>query len=298
MQLLDNLTWMRNRAYSPEVKAPRLMFCHIPKTGGMFVHNCLSSALLLQSRLAAAANPGFPGFQAYRIDKPEDKERLNFLSLVASHLPYGWHREYDSSPPFELFTLVRDPFDRVLSGYTYNCMRNGNTPVMEEFLAYAALPENCNNMVRYFSGGELDSPLDVARVLAILNNDFLAFDTMAHITGMIEGLLTHANLPNVMVKGKINFTLDAYKLDASAIRPEIEALNRADAELYAEIEARPRRLPLPDGQRYHPATVLLREVGGSEASLTALQSIGTAQLLDVVARAKNGDEVFSTFFKD
>jgi hypothetical protein len=297
MKLLDDLIFMRNRAFSPDVKVPRLMFYHIPKTGGLYVYNALGSALLLLSQLAKASHPRFPGFEMARIDSREDMGRVSSLWLVGTHLPYGWHLDYKSAPPYQLFTLVRDPFERVLSNYTYNCMRGGKKPSAAEFLEFAALPENCDTMVRHFCGGTPDSRPDVAHALGILERDFLAYDTVEHIPDMIEGLLTYANLPNVMVGGKINYTMDEYKLDAAELRPQIEALNRADVEFYAEIQAHPRRLPIPAAEGYHPATVLLRESGASEGSQTRIQSVKTDLLLDRITRSQCAEEVFSTYFK-
>lgn len=297
MKFLDNLIFMPNRAWTPEVKVPRLMFYHLPKTGGSYVYNSLSGALLLLSQIIAANNPRFPGFKYDRIDKPEAKEWLKHLWLVATHLPYGWHFDYQPQPPFQLFTLVRDPFERVLSDYTYTCMRLGKRTTVGEFIDFAAMEENRNIMVRHFCGGNVDSPLDVTTVIRMLERDFLAYDTTEHIPQLIEGLINHANLPNVMVQGKINYTLDEYKLDAADLRPRIEAENRADLELYSEIQAHPRRLPIPTGENYHPATILMQETGGSEGSMTLFQSVATAQLLETVVQSQTGKAVFSHYFK-
>jgi hypothetical protein len=297
MKLLDDLIFMRNRAPSPDVKVPRLMFYHIPKTGGLYVYNALGSALMLLSQLTKSSHPQFPGFEVGRIDAREEMARINSLWLVGTHLPYGWHLDYKFATPFKLFTLVRDPFERVLSNYTYNCMRSDKKPVVAEFLEFAALPENCDTMVRHFCGGAPDSQLDVTRALGILERDFLAYDTIEHIPEMVEGLLTYANLPNVMVGGKINFTMSEYKLDAAELRPQVEALNRADAEFYAEIKANPRRLPLPANESYYPLTVLLKESGARDGSQTRIQSVRTEQLLEVVAKAATSEEVFATFYK-
>lgn len=297
MKLPDDLTFMRNRAWSPDVKVPRLMFYHIPKTGGLYVYNALGSALMLLSNLTKASHPSFPGFEVARIDAPEEMARVKSLSLVGTHLPYGWHLDYKTNPPFQLFTLLRDPFERVLSNYTYNCMRGDKKPQAAEFLEFAARPENCDTMVRHFCGGTPDSPLDVAKAMGILERDFLAYDTVEHIPEMVEGLLTYANLPNVMIGGRINFTMAEYKLDAAELRPQVEALNRADAEFYAEVKARPRRLPLPAGDSYFPATVLLKESGASGGSQTRIQSVKTDVLLEVAGHANTADEVFSAFFK-
>jgi hypothetical protein len=296
MKFLDELTFMRNRAYTPDVKVPRLMFYHIPKTGGLYVYNALGFALVLLSKLAMASNPRFPGFEAARIDSPEEMDRANSLWLVGTHLSYGWHLDYKLATPFQLFTLVRDPFERVLSNYTYNCMRSDKKPRAEEFLEFAALPENRDTMVRHFCVG-VQGRLDVTHALGILERDFLTYDTMDHITDMVEGLLTYANLPNVMVGGKINFTMSEYKLNAAELRPQVEALNSADTEFYAEIKERPRRLPLPKNESYHPATVLLREGGTSSGSKTRVQSVKTESLLEVVSKASNVEEVYSAFFR-
>lgn len=252
MKLPDDLTFMRNRAWSPDVKVPRLMFYHIPKTGGLYVYNALGSALMLLSNLTKASHPSFPGFEVARIDAREEMERVKSLSLVGTHLPYGWHLDYKTNPPFQLFTLLRDPFERVLSNYTYNCMRGDKKPQAAEFLEFAARSENCDTMVRHFCGGAPDSRLDVAQAVGILEHDFLAYDTVEHIPEMVEGLLTYANLPNVMIGGRINYTMAEYKLDAAELRPQVEALNRADAEFM------PRSRRVRGACRFLRATVTFR----------------------------------------
>lgn len=68
-------------------------------------------------------------------------------------------------------------------------------------------------------------------------------------------------------------------------------------ELYAEIQARPRRLPIPVSDVYHPATILMHETGGQEGSMTLFQSVATAQLLQTAAQSQTGKEVFSHYFK-
>lgn len=59
------------------------------ETGGSYVYNSLSGALLLLSQIIAANNPRFPGFKYDLIDKLEAMEWIKHLWLVATHLPYG-----------------------------------------------------------------------------------------------------------------------------------------------------------------------------------------------------------------
>lgn len=287
---------MRNRDWSSAVKVPRLIFYHVPKTGGLSFYHALDLALYALSHLITLRNPGFHGFKSERIDTPERMQLIENLWFVATHLPYGWHLKYKTVPLYNPITILRDPFERLLSSYTYACMRRSNKPTVAEFLDYSKLQENQNTMVRFFVGAELDRQLDAEKAVRILERDFLTYGTTNNITTLIEGLLNYANLPNVMIEGKVNFTHSEYKLEASGLRPQIESLNKADMELYKEIETHPRHLPIPSGDGYHPYSVLLREVGGSSGCLTHGQSVMSNQLLEVISKASSGEEVFSAFF--
>lgn len=296
MELLDNLNWMRNRAWSPDVKLPRLMFCHIPKTGGMSVFNAIKFAIYFYSQAIVRENPRFSGFNVDRVDKVQSVNLVDSLWFVGTHLPYGWHLRSRYGPKFKLFTVLRDPFRRVLSQYTYDCMRNDRRPSAEEFKAFAALPENCNVMVRYFCGGELKSRLDVSLAVGLLESNFIAYDTINHIPDLIEGVLNYANLPNVMMEKRLNYTLNEFRLSVPEVRPLVEAFNLADLEFYKAIESRPRRLEIPQKEGSHPLSVILQESGGRENSLTYSKSIPTQKLLEIVSCSHTASEFFSKVF--
>ena len=60
MKLLDDLTFMRNRAFSPDVRVPRLKFYHIPQTGGLYVYNALGSKVSVVEMMPQLPTPSSP----------------------------------------------------------------------------------------------------------------------------------------------------------------------------------------------------------------------------------------------
>ena len=61
-----------------------------------------------------------------------------------SHLNYGSHQDFHQD--FNLATMLREPFKRALSNYTYSCMRKQQKPSIDGFKAYFREPEQINMM--------------------------------------------------------------------------------------------------------------------------------------------------------
>ena len=292
-----NIAWMRNRAWSLAVNPPPLIFYHIPKTGGEYLYKVLRGALVAISHAVSRTRSDFEGFNENRIDLPEHIPAASGLRLIGTHLPYGWHRQEGALTNHNPITLVRQPFDRIRSSYTYDCMRAGRRPSVAEFQRYSLLPANRNAMVRYLGGGDpACEGIDVDAVIECLEREFLAYDTLGNVTQMVEGLLNYANLSDVITLGRINTTLPEYSLDLAEFKEEVEALNAADMQLYRYVSAKPRRLEIPSTEGYHPYTALIKETGDASASKTAMIVVDTESLLDAMAKASSRGDVIESLF--
>lgn len=91
----------------------RVVFLHIPKTGGMSMYGVL--------RRNYAGLPAYVQFETRSADEHALFERpqpeRDALAYVAGHVHYGVHAIW--SEPAAYFTMLRDPVDRLISQYYY-----------------------------------------------------------------------------------------------------------------------------------------------------------------------------------
>lgn len=218
-------------------------FYHIKKTGGMSLYysTCLPASSLNQTLIPSEYT------RILKCDTAEGLEELSKVpisgkSLILSHLPYGSHNNICTD--FHLATILRAPYKRVLSHYTYNCMREQVNPNVEEFKKFYRDENMVNVMAKQLGSNVVDLTSEGAaiNVYQHLQQNFQYFGVMEHIDTFIEYYLNSFQLPNVLME-PTNVTLPEYKLDGSECYDEIISLNNIDQELYKLVKDKPR---IPD----------------------------------------------------
>lgn len=281
----------------------RLFIYHVPKTGTLSVFTALRCSVSL---FLAQLKHVSPDFGAVKINRYDDENLLDGgrveqeHALIASHLPWGAHERFNMD--FDFVTILRDAYSRVLSSYTYNCMRNGLKPSAVGFERHFRDAINQNVSVRQLAGyrqGEVVPEIAVEVAKHTLERRFSFYGVSSQISDVVSAYLSWCGLPNVIM-GRINQTEDEFKIDGSAYREEILELNKLDQALYAHVEKCPK--PLPDGVvigegGFNEWTVLVNEVANDKASEIAIRAIQTARVEPHLVNGKLSQESFDELFE-
>ncbi len=277
---------VESRIDRPDFPYAPLFFYHVPRTGGLSFYHALSGAIRFVNKRADRLGASGPDTEVLRLDEPRPGRhyfRADY-ALVASHNAFGFHRKFRQA--FLLTTIIREPFGRVRSDYTYTCMRRQSPGNEEEFRASFRSEININRAVKQLAGHthfEQPAPPDLyRRAIDTLSGQFHSYVTHHDISSLIGLYLSYYRLPNV-VMDRINTTTSAYHLAAEACRDELEALNAQDLRLYEFVRAHPRR---PDlglrSNASHPVTVILNEVSNTDRSVACGRGVDTARLARLI----------------
>ena len=88
------------------------IFMHIPKTGG----TTLNELFKKQYKLNEIFDHDSFQMKMMKMDELTDMEKRN-IKAITGHYFYGIHQEF--SRPFNYFTMLREPVDRVISSYYF-----------------------------------------------------------------------------------------------------------------------------------------------------------------------------------
>jgi hypothetical protein len=129
---------------SLEEKVPYFFF-HIPKSAGMSLFGGLNSSYQIYNKslsyntLTVRADDKIAHKNI--IDELKkffiNKKKGSLGGIIASHIPNYLLQKINH--PFKFITVLRDPVDRVISAFTYDCMRNSTEPSKSrriEFINY------------------------------------------------------------------------------------------------------------------------------------------------------------------
>jgi len=299
--------WFQGTVLSPgDYELHHFYIYHLPKTGATTVYSSLRSSFGTHFKIL---QNGIPGYRPPHVDRIDEARALEVEcfplpnALIASHHPYGFHKKFTNQ--FKLITVLRDPYRRVLSSYTYDCMRQDILPSPEGFVELYRSEENRNMMTKQLSGlarPDVADPEDVQKAIDYLTQDFFIYGTTRHISKIISTLLKMNKMPNVICD-HLNKTEDKYLMDGSEFEQEIRELNALDQELFVFVESNPRvdidlgeaENPLPP----HPLTVLIKEVENATGGAKAEEKVFETE--DLIQNVKDGHyptNLFNPFFMD
>jgi hypothetical protein len=251
---LDQLRHAERRSgnrYRPAVRrrAPRLIFVHIPKTGG----TSLVAAIESQYGPAHLARLYLGGF-GIPVDEflQWSRRRLRKVRAVTGHYEFGLaaHLPGDST----YLTVVRDPIDRVVSHYHYVLTEptlvelhqaHGSDASLEAHVTRSPLRDLINNAQTRQIGGDVLEPgrpptaADLEIAMRRLDEDFAVvglqerLDESLALMRVVLGWDEHT-LPNLNVTSA--------RPSVSDLDPAIHAIvlehNQLDATLYAHARDR------------------------------------------------------------
>lgn len=111
-------TWVRHLvAYKLQGKArPRVVFIHVPKTGGVSVGKYFRSCFGLLNTGKSVSLGDTPW---YPPSGPDEIARANHANFVGGHVSWAQIEQLDSSRPNLCFTFLRAPVGRMWSIYNF-----------------------------------------------------------------------------------------------------------------------------------------------------------------------------------
>lgn len=260
-----------------------LFFYHIKKTGGMTLDLVLrQNVSQLENYLRSEYNsPNYRALLCARIDKNTsglDKlDQIEFMFLCG-HLNYGIHHKI--SRPIDTLAVFREPYSRVLSEYTYQCMRRGKIGSKDGFHEFIKQPENMNTMCKAMCRDEATWTLEEAKA----NMDELTYIGLTKdLKIIIEHYLSSFGLPNVLTP-RINSTSNDFLIKDYPFREDFYEINKDDINLFKYAIATNR---LPKTKRHSEAvsdlTTILHEQKQKDLKLHVVSQIEhTEKVLDTL----------------
>ena len=144
----DRTVCVESRIDRPDPPYRPLFFYHVPKTGGLSFVIALSAAHDFVNKRADRLGALGSDRKVERFDEAPPHRRCyqDGYALLVSHGGFGLHRRFRQQ--FLLTTILRDPFGRVRSDYTYNGMRRQRPVSASGFEAMLRDESNCNRSVK------------------------------------------------------------------------------------------------------------------------------------------------------
>ena len=218
-----------------------LFFYHIPKTAGLTFRNVLITSMLFADRHWGRQD--FPHNREEIFSWNEEYSEHWFKlqhNFVSAWRPFGFHQNFEQK--FNLVTIFREPFARVVSRFRYKCYFGEFECSDAGFRQFFTMEKNCNHQTKLISGvGDTRPIYGDDLQTALLNLDqFYAYCTIGEVDDFLTELLSIYGLPNV-VGQRNNVSLEQYKLDWDKFKDEVLAANALDTQLYDYVVKNPKR---------------------------------------------------------
>jgi len=235
--------WVLTPEQALQNQMPRLVFSHVPKTGG----TTLETILAKNYRLSDVLHLNAPEFKRY----PDIlKLKKNPPRFICGHHPLhsSLYQHLPAAPVFHL-TLLRDPLSRVLSYYNYVSHKEDH-PLhqqacdlgLADFIESGTSPELNNGQARRFSGYLHQSPPDDDTLFTIAQDALQGCFSLVGTTACFDEtlLLLHQflGLSDLFYRRR-NQSPQSLSIDdiSEGEREVIESMNQADIQLYQAIES-------------------------------------------------------------
>ncbi|WP_140054560.1 hypothetical protein [Oceanospirillum sanctuarii] len=262
----------------------KYLFHHIKKCGGMSIH----SAITICMRLSIEAK-AFPRTLIARCDEDRDWRALlndygDFLNrfFISSHNAGNHYNCLGSE--IKRVSVFREPFDRALSYYQYDCMRQARQPVLSEFEDYLFSEENTSDYYSPFLSSE--EAQSAKAVIERLDSEFFSFFDISGIADFISGCISQYGLPNI-VMDKQNATLSRYQLpEAQNLKTKYSDHHRPEQEIFDWVKSNPRIPAVTNNGSLNKYTMVLNSQQSEERYKGRAKLIETDKLFTLVARHK------------
>ncbi len=258
-------------------------FLHIPKCGGVDFEFSYKKALYSYCHVNK---------KVFYIDRSDNEESFRntlknvneiqskgydcnrIYGILTSHLGIKRLSEEPIIPMDNIITILRNPVDRLISSFSYTCMRANKIPTLDELDRHIALSENINK-ISFLLDKKSDSNMDDLE--NSIRDSFFACMDIKDSKFLLGELLSRNNFANV-IKENINQTLVKFKLKKEDIPDrilnKIKTLNAKDLDLYERFKANPVTPKFLKSGQLNPQTLLISDDQTQEKSQV---SFGIAQ---------------------
>jgi len=230
--------------YSSDGNSDPIFFYHVAKAGGVAVHMALMTTIKVKSALLKT-NLGYCRYHAY--DPEEDKaafyagdqEAISFVGIIGEET-FGEHRKY-SKDRMKLATVLREPFDRLVSHFFYYRRRNGlfTEPTELEFMAFVNDPVNRNFQCQILAErASFGAPVDELLQVAQSNLDQFTFaSTLDRIEELLIHIWSYKGFPMFLSQ---RLHANPHKsVSFNHLKDDVLEINQADCKLVAQLEEAP-----------------------------------------------------------